>query len=140
MLFDQLRNLLHQGVGAHTFLVYYGCATDESCESAIVILDTNRCCALATFDHDLDLTILLLLRLQDARNRADSIDLLRRGFVDGGVVLSREKNRPIGLECHLEGAHRTRASDFERYFGERENHHVANRHHRATNYIGRGMV
>ena len=105
MLFDQLRDLLNQRIGAHAFFSDCSRAPDKRRECPVVVLDTNCGRALATFNHDLDLTVLLLLRLQDAGNRAYSINLFGRGFVDRSIVLRRQKNRPVGLERHLQGAH-----------------------------------
>src|SRR5437870_13040339 len=140
MLFDQLSDLLNQRIGADTLLVDSGRAPDKGCESAVIVFDPNRGCAFATFNHELDLTVLLLLRLQDAGNRAYSINSFGRGFVDRSVVLGRQKNRPVGLERQRQGGHGTRTADFEGDRGERKNHHIAYRYHWATDYVGRGTV
>src|SRR5690349_11389869 len=53
---------------------------------AVVILDADGGGALAAFDDDLDLPVLLSLRLQDASERADPVNLFGRGLVNRGVV------------------------------------------------------
>src|SRR5205807_6276860 len=74
MLLDQLRDLLHQSIGPHALFADNGRAADERSERAVVVLDANCRRALAAFDDDFDLAVLLLLRLENPRNRADAVN------------------------------------------------------------------
>ena len=102
MLFDQLRNLLHQRISAHTFFADRGCTTNGGGESARVIVYANRGSSLTSFDDNFDLTVFLSLRLQNARNRPDLINLIGRGLIDRRIVLRRKKNRAVGSERNPE--------------------------------------
>ena len=140
MLFDQLRNLLHQSIRAHAFFVYDRRATGQRREGAVIVFDANCCGALAAFDDHLNLAVLLLLRLQNPRNRAHAVNLFGHRFVNGGIVLRGQKNRAIRGQRQLQRAHRTRAANLECDFGKRKDHDVANRHHGVTSDVGRGTV
>ena len=95
MLLDQLTDFLHEGVQAQVLFVHGGRAPHQGGESAVVILNPHGGRALASFDNNLYLSVLLALRLHDPRNCTDPVDLLGCWFVDGSIVLSGEKNRPI---------------------------------------------
>ena len=66
MLLYELAHLLHERIYARAFFERGGRAAHEGRESPIVIFDAHGCGALAPLDHDLDLAVLLLLRLQDS--------------------------------------------------------------------------
>ena len=91
MLFDQLRDLLHQRIEARAFFVDDRRAAYQRHESAVGIFNANSGGAFAAFDHNFDLAVLLLLRLQDAAERADAVNLLGRRLVDGGIVLGGQE-------------------------------------------------
>ena len=89
MLFDELTNFLNKRVEACAFFIHYGRATHERHESAVAIFDTDSCGSFAAFDHYFDLAVVLFLRLENAAERTDAVDLVRRGFIDGRIVLGR---------------------------------------------------
>src|SRR5215475_10890982 len=103
VLLDQLPDLLHQSIYSGSFLINNRGAPHQGHEGTVGILDAHHRSALATFDDDLNLSVVLFLRLQDATKSADPIDLFGSGFVNGGVVLSGEKDRAITSESLLQG-------------------------------------
>src|SRR5579883_822460 len=92
MLFDKLSETLHQGVKALTRFLRLRGAADGGGERSVVVLDANRRGAFAPFDDDFDLTVLLPLRLKNARDCADAVNLFRRRLINRSVVLRGEKN------------------------------------------------
>src|SRR3990172_7856916 len=105
MLLNQLPHFLHQGLEASAFFADYRSAFHQSHERSVSVLDPHGSGAFAALNHYLDLTIVLLLRLQDPSKRAYAINLLRSGLIDGGVVLRSEKNGAIGGKCLLQRSH-----------------------------------
>ena len=140
MLFDQLRDLLHQRVGSRAFFLYDRRPAHQRSESAVVILNAHRGGPLAAFDDNFYLSVFLPLRLQNSGDRADAVELFGRRLVNCRIVLSRQKNRAIGGQRQLQCAHRTGAANFERDLGKRKDHDVANRHHGVTSDVGWGTV
>src|SRR5215213_4851185 len=130
MLFYQLPDFLDERVQPCAFFVDYWCATHERHERSIRILNPHSGGAFATFYDNLDLAILLFLRLENASERADSVDLLGARFVNRRVVLSGKKDRTVSAEGLLECADGPGTADFEGDLGKREYHDVANWHHR----------
>ena len=98
MLLDELADFLDQSVEACAFFVDHWRATDESHEGSVGILNAHSCRTFATFNDDFDLAVLLFLRLENAAERSDSVNLLRSRFVDSGVVLGGQENRAIRSE------------------------------------------
>src|SRR5687767_3059874 len=98
MLFDELTHLLDECVETRAFFVDDGSAANERHECAVCIFNAHSCSAFASLDYDFDLPILLFLGLENASERSDSIDLLGSGLVNGGVVLSSQKNSAIACE------------------------------------------
>ena len=105
MLFDQLANFLHQCVEARSVFVDHWSAFDQRHKSAIGVFDSHGGGTFATFHDDFDLAVILLLRLQNPAERTHVVNLIRRRFVDGGVVLGGEKDGAIGSQRLLERAH-----------------------------------
>src|ERR1041384_4645637 len=87
VLLNELTDLLDQCVKTCAFLVDYRRATHESHEGPIAVLNAHGCRTFATFDHHFDLSILLFLRLENATECANPVNLLRSRLVDSGVVL-----------------------------------------------------
>src|SRR5687767_9207923 len=140
MLFNQLSNFLYESIEPRTFFVNNRSALDQCHEGTVGVFHAHGGGTFAAFDHYLDLTILLLLRLQNAAERSHAVNLIGIWFVDSRVVLSREINRPVGGERLLKRPNRALSAYFECNFGEGENHNIANRHHWVPGDIGRGMI
>src|SRR5688500_14086616 len=140
MLFNQLSNFLYESIEPRTFFVNNRSALDQCHERTVGVFHAHGGGTFAAFDHYLDLTILLLLRLQNATERAHAVNLIRIWFIDSRVVLSGEENRPVGGERLFKRAHGALPAYFEGNFGEGENHNVANWHHRVPGDIGRSMI
>src|ERR1051325_10993978 len=140
MLFDELADLLNQCVEPRAFFADDGRTPDKRQKSTVGVFHAHSCRAFATLDDHLDLAVLLFLRLENAAERADPVDLLGTGLVDGGVVLSSQENRPVCSQSLFERSHRACPTDFESDFGERENHDVADWNHRVPGYVGGGSV
>ena len=96
VLFDELRDALRERLDALACLGRRRRTPHGRSERAIVVLHANRRGALAPFDDDLDLTVLLLCGLQDARDCADGVNLRGQRFVNRGIVLCGEKDRAVG--------------------------------------------
>jgi hypothetical protein len=135
VLLDELADPLHQRVDARPRLGGGRRAADGGREGAVVILDADGRGALAPLDDDLGLAVLLALRLEDAGDGADRVDLVGVGLVDGGVVLGGEEDRAVGGERVFERAHRAGPADLEGDLGEREDHDIADGHHRQPHDV-----
>ena len=86
-----------------------GRAADGRGERAVVVLDADGRGALAAFDDDFRLPVLLPLRLQDARDGADAVNLVGRGLVNRGVVLRGEEDGAVGGRAPLRARAPSRA-------------------------------
>src|SRR5687768_5029254 len=140
MLFDELSHLLDECVETSTFFIHDRRATHECHERSLGVIDTHSSGAFASLDDDFDLAVLLFLRLENASESPDSVDLLGRWLVDCSVVLGRQKNGAVGRQCLFEGPNRSGSSDFESDFGEGEYHDVADRHHWVPRYVCWGSI
>src|SRR5438067_1830906 len=140
MLLDKLVYFLNQSLDTSAFFFDDRRTANESRESSVVILDAHSRGAFASLDDDLDLSVVLLLRLQDASQRADAVNLLRHGFVNARVVLRGEKDGVVSCESFLKRADRAWTTDLESNFGERKNDDIADRHHRITREVRRSVV
>src|SRR6185503_12355784 len=83
VLLDELTDLLNQRVEACAFLVDYRRAAHQRHERAVGVLDADCRRAFASFDYHLDLAVLLFLRLENAAERANPVNLIWTGLVDG---------------------------------------------------------
>src|SRR5688572_11406735 len=140
VLLDQLSNFLNERVEPRAFLVDHRRASHESHKGSISIFNTHSCGTFAPFNHHLDLAVLLFLRLENATQSSDPVDLFRTGLVNGGVVLSSQKDRAVGSQSLFECSDRSGTTDFEGDFSKREYHDVANWHHWIPGNIGGGSV
>src|SRR6266550_7406922 len=136
MLFDQLTNLLHQSIEARAVFVDHGRAFDQRHKSAVGIFNSHRGGALAAFHYNLDLSVILLLRLQNTAESPNVVNLIHRRLVDSGIMLSGEKDGAVGSKGLLEGAYRARASNLKSNLCKWENDNVANGYHRIPGNIG----
>jgi hypothetical protein len=98
VLLDELADFLDQCVETCAFFVDHRRATHESHEGAVGVLNAHSCRTFATFNHHLDLPVLLFLRLENAAERANPVDLLGSRLVDSGIVLCGQENRAIRRE------------------------------------------
>ena len=85
---DELADLLNQCVETCAFLADHRRTAHEGHERTIGVLNADCRRAFTSFDYHLDLAVLLFLRLENTTERANPVDLLGAGLVDGGVVLS----------------------------------------------------
>src|ERR1043165_154731 len=138
MLLDELTHLLNERVEARAFFVHYRSATHERHESAVAIFDAHSRGAFAAFDYHLDLPVVLFLRLENTTERAHAVDLVRRRFVDGRIVLGRQEDGAVTRERLFECANRPWPADLKGDFGEREYHDVPDGHHWVPGYVGGG--
>src|SRR5262245_36634029 len=113
MLFDELADLLNQGVEPRAFFAHNGRAAYKRHEGAVAVFNTHSSGAFASLDHHLDLAILLFLRLENAAERTNPVNLLGTGLVDGGVVLSSQENRSVCRQSLFERSYRAGPTDFE---------------------------
>src|SRR5687768_7312648 len=113
MLLHQLANLLHQRINARPFFADYGSTSHQRGEGAVVILHANCSSPLATLYDDLDLTVVLLLRLQDAAQGPDRVNLIRRRLIYRGVMLCSKKYRAIRRQRLFQRVHGAGTSDLE---------------------------
>ena len=88
VLLYELADFLYERVEACAFFIDDWRTPHERHKRTISVLNADRCRAFATFDDNLDLAVLLLLRLENAAERSDPVDLFGAGLVNGGVVLS----------------------------------------------------
>jgi hypothetical protein len=140
VLFYELTNLLDERIEARAFFVHDWGTTHQRHERSIAILNADGGRAFTPFNYNFDLAILLLLRLENPAERANSVDLLRRWLVDGRVVLSGQKDCPVTGKSLFEGPNRTRTTYFESDFGKRKDDDIADWHHRVPGYVGGGSV
>jgi hypothetical protein len=140
VLLDELSDFLNQRIETRAFFIHDRSTTNERRESSVAVFDAHSGCAFAALDHDLDLSILLFLRLKNAAQRADAVDLLWRRLVNGGVVLSGQKDCAIPSECLFQGSNGTGTTDFECNFSKGKYDDVADRHHWVPGYVGGGSV
>src|SRR5690349_16323930 len=140
VLFDELTDFLNKRVETCAFFVDDRRAAYERHERAIGVLNADCRRAFAALDDDLDLAVLLFLRLENPAERAHHVDLFGVGLVDGGVVLSSQENRTVRRQGLLECPDRSGTSYFESDFSKWEYHDVANRHHGVPSYVGGGSV
>src|SRR6185503_6748572 len=140
MLFDQLSDLLSQRIQARPFLVNNRSTLNQGHKSAVGILNAHSCGSFTTFNYNFDLSVVLLLRLQNATQRAHAVDLFRRRLVNGCVVLSSQENCAISRERLLECSNGPSPANLERYFSEGKNDDVADWHHRIPGHVGRSTI
>ena len=103
MLLNQLSNLLDQSVKPGSFFIHNRSAAYERHKRTICVFYANRGSALTTFNHYLDLTVVLFLRLQDLAECPYSVDLVWGRFINRSVVLGSQKNGSIGCQGLLKG-------------------------------------
>ena len=70
------------------FLADYWRSAHQRHERAVGVLDADCRRAFASFDYHFDLAVLLFLRLENSTERANPVNLIGAGLVDGGVMLS----------------------------------------------------
>src|SRR6266508_4051885 len=135
MLLDELTNLLYQSVEASAFLVNNGCALHQSHEGAVCVFHADGSGSFAPFDHDFDLSVVLFLRLQYATQSTHDVNLIGRGLVYGGIMLSSQENSAVSGEGLLKRKDRPLSTDLESNLSERKNDDVADWNHRVPGYI-----
>ena len=104
-LFDQLADLLHQRIEPDVLFISNRSTAHQRHERAFSAFDAYHRRPFTTFDNDFDLAIVLLLRLQNASQRSHAVDLFRFRFVNGSVMLGRQKNRAVRGERLFQRAH-----------------------------------
>src|SRR5947209_18839413 len=95
------------------------------------LFDTYRLTAFTTLDNNLYLSVVLSLGLENSSQRANCIDLIRRGFVNGCIMLGCKKDVSVARHCLFERADRTGSSDLKGDFCKWKNYDVTNGNHRV---------
>ena len=104
MLFNQLTNLLNECIKARAFFINDRRAFNQCHECAVGVFDAHSGGAFASFHDDFDLTIFLLLRLQNAAERSHAVNLIGVWLINRRVVLRGQEDRPVGCQRLLESA------------------------------------
>ena len=86
-----------------------------------VSTDLQDLAALDAFDQNFNVAVGQLQALHDVDDRADLVDLVGLGFVDGGVVLGGQEDLLVGRQRFFQGAHARFPAHHER------RHHVRER-------------
>ena len=87
MLFNELANFLNKRVKPGAFFVDHRRTFDQRHKCALGVFHSYGGRAFPAFNYYLNLTVVLLLRLQNSAERSHAVNLLRQGFVNGRVVL-----------------------------------------------------
>ena len=140
VLLDQLADFLNQCVETRAFFVHDRRAAHERHEGTVSVFHAHSGGAFTTLNDDFDLAVLLFLRLENAAERSDAVDLLRRRLVHSRVVLSSQKDRAIAPQSLFQGSNRTGPTDFEGDFSKGKYDDVADWHHWVPGYVCGGSV
>src|SRR5687767_11716349 len=97
-----------------------------------ILFDAHTAAPLTSLYDDLDLAVVLPLRLQYAPQCSDLIDLVSAWIVDRRIMLRRQEYLALTCHCLLEGHHRARAADLEGDLREWKDNYVTNGDHRKT--------
>src|SRR5580704_1775880 len=106
-----------------------GQQADGGAKEALLGSDGKGTSALDAFDQHLDVAIGQLDALDDVRQRADGINLLRLRVVDRRVMLGGKKNLLVAGKRLFQRANAGFAADDKRGHLLRKDDHVAYRHH-----------
>jgi hypothetical protein len=140
-LFNQRMDLLQKPVGSKTGVVYGLHLSDMGVKHPVCILfDTNGFSAVASFDDDLDLSIILPLGLQYPAERPDGVNLVGVWLINRCVVLGCEKNIPFSAHRLFQRSDRARPADLECNLCIGKDHDIAYRNHRITLNVGGHLV
>src|SRR5678816_4065922 len=125
--------LLQQSISPVTGFVRRNYLTNIRVEHPICILfDPHGLPSFPSLDHNLYLTILLPLRLQDAAKGSNGINLVRGRFIYRCVVLSGQKDISLARHRLLQSPYGTWTTDLKGNFRKWENHNVTDGHHGKT--------
>ncbi len=91
--------------------------------------DLQNLAALNAFNQNFNVAVGEFQALHDIDDGADLINFVGFWFVDGGIVLSRQKNLLVRSQGFFESAYARFAPHYERSHHERKDDHVPNGHH-----------
>ncbi len=132
-LFDQRMDLLQQPVRSKPGFVHRLHLSNVRVEHAVrVLFDPNGFAAVASFDDDLDLAVILPLGLKNAAEGTHAVDLSGVRLVDRCIVLGCEKDIPFAGHRFFQRPDRARPADLESNFCIGKDHNIAYRDHRIT--------
>ena len=128
-LFVKAGDLLHGLVDLRGRLDAGVQQTDGGAEEAFFGSDGKGAGPLDALDQNFDIAIGELDALHDVRQRADGVDFLGLGVVNGSVVLCGQKNLFVAGKSLFESADAGFAANDEGRHLLRKDDHVAHRHH-----------
>src|SRR6266446_1074676 len=108
----------------------------ERRKGSAIIFDAYGRGPFTSFDDNLDLSVILFLRLQNSAKGANAIDLLWSRLVHRSVVLGSKKYSTVGRQCLFEGTNRPGTANFECDFRKGKDYDIANWHHWIFRYVG----
>src|SRR5690348_14168721 len=130
VLLEERGNALDAGFDLRrgVLLIIYG--THARLKEAIGLFDLQNLAALDALDENFDVAILQFEALHDVDDGADLIDLVRLGLIHAGIVLGGKKNFLVRGKSSFKSADTRFAAHDKWSHHEREDDHVADRHHR----------
>ena len=129
VLLEQGSDALHAGFERRVGFGAVARDADRGLHEALGVDDLQNLAALDAFDQDFDVAVGQLQALHDVDDRADLIDLVGLGFIDGGVVLGGQENLLVGRQRLFQGSYARFAAHHERRHHERKDDHVPDGHH-----------
>jgi hypothetical protein len=140
VLFDECRDALHERFKARPRFGDDGGTPHRGGKRPVIVIHPDGRRALASLDDHFGLAVFLALRLKDARDGADAVNLIGRRLINRSVMLRREKDRAVGRQSLFQGAHRPGTADLERDFGEGKDDDVADWDHRIARDVRRCAI
>ena len=136
VLLDELVKPLPQGLDARTVFLQW--RAKHGAVKAPLLFNSNRGRTLASLDNDLRLRSLPLgWRI---RAMVPTVVNLSGTGCQRGVVLRCEEDGPVRGKSVFKRPNGPRATDLESDLSEREDHDIADRHHRQPGDVMRGTI
>ena len=124
VLLELLRQARGEGVVAGEGLVAEWRKPKVGLPIAVFFVELQDAGALDALDENLGVSVGQFERLDDVGNRSDLVNLVGLGIIDGGVVLRRQKDAFVALQCRFQRLHRGFAAN------DKGNHHERERSRR----------
>ena len=129
VLLEEGSDALHAGFERRVGFGGVAGDANRGLHEAFGVDDLQDFAALNAFDQNFDIAVGQLQALHDVDDRADLVDFVGFGFIDGGVVLGGQENFLVRRQRLFQGAHARFAAHHERRHHEREDDHVPDGHH-----------